>query len=97
MSSPFFTDEHGMSSGVRFTSEDIPCLPFKVSVFSAMIFEISARKIALRPRFHATFGLRLNRCIKQIDLPVHSCPILLDTCTCMIADRIGLHSVFLKL
>ena len=51
MSSPFFTDEHGMSFGVRFTSEDIPCLPCKVSVFSAMM------KRALRPHFHATFGL----------------------------------------
>ena len=57
MSSPFFTDEHGMSFGVRFTSEDIPCLPCKVSVLSAMM------KRALRPHFHATFGLRLDLCI----------------------------------
>ena len=43
MSSPFFTDEYGMSSGVRFTSEDISCLPCKLSVSSAMIFEIRAK------------------------------------------------------
>ena len=51
-----------MSSGVRFTSEDISCLPCKVSVFSAMIFEIRA-KDSPRPLFHAISGLRLNRCI----------------------------------
>ena len=50
-----------MSSGVRFTSEDISCLPCKLSVSSAMIFEIRAR----RP-FHATSGLRLNRCIIHV-------------------------------
>ena len=34
--------------------------------------------------------------VKQIGLPLHSCLILLNTCTCMILDRIGLHSVLLK-
>ena len=47
-----------MSFGVGFIS-------FKVSVFSAMIWSF-APKIALGPRFHATSGLRLNRCIMNL-------------------------------
>ena len=62
MSSPFFTDEHGMSSGVRSTSEDNSCLPCKLSVSSAMIFEIRAKDSPS----HATSGLRLNRCIIHV-------------------------------
>ena len=34
--------------------------------------------------------------VKQIGLPLHSCLILLNTRTCMIVDRTGLHSVLLK-
>ena len=60
ISSTFPTDEHGMSSCVRFKSI---CCKALSSMFVDLRF---ARPLALRPHFNATSSLTVNRCISTV-------------------------------